>query len=450
VGRSPSRDDRQTIDHWLQNPDGLQLLIAAYFRVERLKRFARGPQKRNLGDLLRLEDVPMVKEDPQMRPTDFPQRIIQPRAIRASALILVFICLLVCPASVLAQFDDPAVPPPPAGASIFAGMSPDEALNKAMEVVTGLEESDRDPDQVQEERAEYVETLAIADRILEIDPLNKTAGYVKGRLLILSGRPRAALPMIEDYVTDPAGLNDWRAYKILGDLYLSSFPKHAVSKYRQAIALAENEADPVIGLARAQLKLNDPTSAVEHAQDAIRLDKKGESSYHATLAEALMMDKKFEDAARAAEAAVKMSEEDIGRNPERKSLLVELQANYDLRLECVSQLAALYPERADYIVELAQIWQDKADLERVVSYHQAVLMIERSKTNPQLKVSAELLYEEARLNRLVSRDDKALIALEELLQLDPTFAPAIELKKIIEAEHTGLSEVSSAAGGTAQ
>ncbi len=380
-----------------------------------------------------------------MWPTDSSQSIIPSRAVRTFALNLVLAGLLACPISVFAQFDDPTSPPPPKGASPYAGLSPEEALDKALEIVTGLEESERDPDEVQEERKEYTETLAIIDRILEIDPLNKTASYVKGRLHILAGRPRSALPMIEEYVNDPAGLNDWRAYKILGDLYISSFPKHAVSKYRQAIQLAENEAEPVIGLARAQLKLSNPKEAVENAQNAIRLDKKGESSYHATLAEALMMDKKFEDAARASEAAVKMSEEDISRNPEIKSLLVDLQTNYDLRLQCVSQLAALYPERADYVVQLAQIWQDKADLERVVAYHQAVLMIERSKTNPQLKVSPELLYEEARLNRLVSRNDKALIALDELLKLDPNFAPAIELKKIIEAERGGLTELNTTA-----
>lgn len=392
----------------------------------------------------------MVKEDPQMRPTDLLRHVITNFGVHTSALCLAGACLLMGPGGALAQFDDPTPPSRPQGAGTYAGMSPDEALNKALEVVTDLEESERNPDEVQEERADYIETMAIVDKILEIDPLNKTAGYVKGRLNILAGRPRSALPMIEEYVSDPAGQNDWRAYKILGDLYISSFPKHAVSKYRQAIALAENEAEPVIGLARAELKLSNSESAVEQAQNAIRLDKKGESSYQATLAEALLMDKKYEDAERAAEAAVKMSEEEFGRNPEKKTLLIDLQNHYELRLRCITHLAALYPERADYVVQLAQIWQDKADLERVVAYHQAVLMIERSKTNPQLKVSPELLYEEARLNRLVSRDDKALNVLNELLQLDPNFAPAIELKKIIESENVGLTEenTTAAAGGS--
>ncbi|GJM26945.1 MAG: hypothetical protein DHS20C16_33600 [Phycisphaerae bacterium] len=385
-----------------------------------------------------------------MWPTNFLIRTRQSCAVRKVALSLVFTCLLATPSWVTAQTDDPATPAD--GAGNYDGLSLEEALSKALEIVTDLEDSDRDPDVLLEETPEYVETMVLVERVLEIDPLNKTAGYLNGRLLILTGRPRAALPMIEEYVADPAGQNNWRAYKILGDLYLASFPKHAVSKYRQAIALAENEPEPVIGLARAQLRLNNAKPAVERAQDAIRLDKKGEASYQATLAQALMLDKKFEDAARAAEAAVKMSEGDIARDPSNKLLLAEMQEHYDLRLQCVSQLAGLYPERADYIVQLAQIWQDKADLERVVSYHEAIVIIERSRTNPLLKVSPELLYEQARLNRLVSRDDKAMTALEELLQLNPDFAPAIELKKIIEAENGGLTEMSttSAAGGIGQ
>ncbi len=366
-----------------------------------------------------------------------------------SCLLVSYVAIAVIsawPVTAFAQFEDTEQPASqPKRENLYADLAMDQALAKSLDVVSNLEDSDRDPDQLQEERTEYIETLALIERILEIDPLNKTASYVKGRLLILSGRPRAALPMIEEYVNDPAGLNDWRAYKLLGDLYATSFPKHAVSKYRQAIELAENESEPVIGLARAQLKLNNAKAAVERSQDAIRLDKEGDPTFQATLAEALMMDRKFEDAARAAEAAVKMSEEKFARDPSNKAVLVKMQEHYDLRLQCISQLATLYPERADYVIQLARIWQDKADLERVVSYHQAIVMIERARTSPQLKVTTELLYEQARLNRLVSRHDKALSVLEEILQLDADFAPALELKNIIESEGKGLSRADTSA-----
>lgn len=373
--------------------------------------------------------------------------------LRAGGSILVC-CLLVYPSTLQAQAPGSMSAPKEGMGSEerqndYAGLTLEQAIAKALETVKALEDSERDPDELQDERSDFIEANAFVERVLELDPINVTAGYIKGRLEILAGRPRAALPMIQEYVNDPVGKNNWYAYKILGDLYLASFPKHAVSQYRQAIALSENEPGAIIGLARAHLKLNTPKKAIERAQEAIRLDKEDEASYRATLAEALLMDEKFEDAERAAETAVKMSEEKIGRDPSRKSLLVELETHYDLHLQCASDLANLYPERAEYVVQLARIWQDKADLARVVSYHQAVMMIEQSRTNPQLKLTSDLLYEQARLNRLVSRDDKALIVLRELLALDPNFAPAIDLLKIIESEGEAQkgSDVTASATG---
>ncbi|NOX57459.1 MAG: hypothetical protein GXP29_01205 [Planctomycetes bacterium] len=358
------------------------------------------------------------------------QRQFRLRAMAGTGIVL---CCLLSSTEVLAQSRDAASQSPAEKAMEIAGLSAQEALARAIVLIKTLEDAEVDPDEMQRDQADYIEATALVERALSLDPISKTAGYLNGRLGILAGRPRSALPMIEEYATDPAGQNDWLAFKILGELYASSFPKLAVSKYRRAIELAENEPEPVIGLARAQLKLNRPELAVEEAQNAIRLDKDNDSSYRATLAEAFLLDKKIEDAAAAAETAVRMAEEEISRDPSRRSLLAELESHYDLHLRCVSELVALYPERAEYVVQLSRIWQDKADLERVVSYHEAVIMIERARANPELKPSSELLYEQARLNRLVSRDDKAVIVLRELLAADPGFQPAIELMGIIGA-----------------
>ena len=113
-----------------------------------------------------------------MRPTDLLRHVITNFGVHTSALCLAGACLLMGPGGALAQFDDPTPPSRPQGAGTYAGMSPDEALNKALEVVTDLEESERNPDEVQEERADYIETMAIVDKILEIDPMERITQHL--------------------------------------------------------------------------------------------------------------------------------------------------------------------------------------------------------------------------------------------------------------------------------
>ena len=125
--------------------------------------------------------------------------------------------------------------------------------------------------------AEQVTAFSDANRlvkyVIELDPLNAKAQFLMGRLSLLAGRPREALAYIEAYIGDDQGRNDWLAHKLMGDLYVISYPKLATSQYRRAIELAAQEPDSHAGLAEAYLKLNKPEDAIGSIRTAIRYDK---------------------------------------------------------------------------------------------------------------------------------------------------------------------------------
>jgi tetratricopeptide (TPR) repeat protein len=255
-----------------------------------------------------------------------------------------------------------------------ATMSVDSALAKAEELIHELEQSYVLPEDSEDR---YAAAAKLSNTVLEVEPLNVRARYLQGRLANLRGRPREALPLIEAYVNDPLGASDWYARTLLGDLYVVSYPQHAITQFRDAVRLAPEEAGPHAGLARAYVKLSNGEEAVDNARQAIRFDKQDRAAYHKTLAEALLLlDDRFDEAARAILEAIRITERRVRENPGETHFLTELKGYYDLLVSCRSQQFALYPDRADVVVEVIRTALDQADLDRLIAYHGALQTVE--------------------------------------------------------------------------
>ena len=310
-----------------------------------------------------------------------------------------------------------------------------ESLEKAKKLIDMLEASG-DPSS-----PEFISAAGELGKILSFvrakDPLNVTAGYILGRMALASNRPREALSLIEAYVNDPAGRNDWYAFKLLGDLYLVSYASHAMSRYQRAAELAPVEPEPRIGIAKANLKLVRAEEAISSARLAIQLDKKQDPTYRVVLAQALLLDKKYEEAASTAREAVALTENLVRENPGDRKLLEDLRSRYELLVRSLSSLSDTYPENPDYLIQMVQVMQDFADLERIISYHNALSLLESRRERFGDDVPVGVLYEQARLNRLVGRDTDALAVLDDLLTKDPTYAPALELREAIQPATVG-------------
>ena len=313
-----------------------------------------------------------------------------------------------------------------------------EALSKALDLVAALEEEmseleeEEDEESSQEFTERYSEARDLTNYVLHHDPLDVTAGYVLGRLSIMNRRPREALPRIATYVEDPVGKSDWYARKLLGDLYLVSYPRQARGQFNEAVRLAPEEPDALIGLAEAELKLHRADEAIESAQKAILRDTESTPAYRAVLARALLLiDDRHVEAHQAAREAVTLAERKIRDNPGRVGLLREAKRHYGLLIRCLVVLLAEFPEKPEFVVQAVHAYLDQADLERLLKYHEALATLKTARTYPQLEASGDLLYEEARLNRLIGRNDKAIELIEQIPESDPRYQAARELLQII-------------------
>jgi len=283
-------------------------------------------------------------------------------------------------------------------------------------------------------RADYTEVAKRTNSILEVDPLNLRANYIQGRLAIMQGKPRDALPLIQAYASSKVGATDWKAHKLLGDLNLVSYAELARTEYAQAARLAPEEPEPLIGLARALTKLNRGEEAVAKARDAIRNDKNDDATYRQVLAKALLLlDDQQRQAVEAARESVQITERKIRENPDDLSLFNELKAGYELLLQCCNARFKVERDNPAVLVDVARTMQDQADLQRLISYHNALSMVTEARKRQALHDDPELMFEEARLSRLLGRNDRAVEVLQELLAAHPDHAAGRELLDVIEA-----------------
>jgi hypothetical protein len=72
-------------------------------------------------------------------------------------------------------------------------------------------------------------------------------------------------------------------------------------------------------------------------------------------------------------------------------------------------------------------------------------MVVKARSDPSLTQSGALLYEEARLNRLVGRDDRAVELIGEIPEGDEAYQAAQELLHVIRPPEPEASAAASAA-----
>ena len=310
----------------------------------------------------------------------------------------------------------------------LAKMTLEELVDEAKEAIITAEARGPDADDAMRRLGELLP--AIRRR----DPLNNDANFIDGRAKLLLGRAREAIQLIgEHYVKEGKGKNDWLAFKLLGDLYFQSkYYTMARGKYQRAVELSPREPEPYAGLARTELALARQHKAVEYARRAIDRDNPGSPSernpkYHATLATALLGDRKPEEASEAVATAVELAREKARKDPTNPALLVELDS-YNVLLEQIVQTIILnYPERAEEHAHLARVSQERAQITHLLSLHRILHTLEQGIEQFEPDRSEKLLLEKAKLLLAVGNVDEAVEVLSNLLDKDPDNAEAKQL-----------------------
>jgi tetratricopeptide (TPR) repeat protein len=344
--------------------------------------------------------------------------------------------LLVSPGLTVGQApDSPAPPPPGAGPS---GLTPAQALEKAWTEIAAAEEARESGSGEWQLHAKMASQLA--DFVLSAQPLNARAQFIKGRVLLLEGRTREARALIQEYTEDEReGRLDWLGFKLLGDILLEGkYYELADAKYKQALKLNRNEPQIFFGLARAAINRLMPEEAADYARQGIALQSPPRAQDYALLAQTRLgsmrtamtdPDAKSErisdlqmEAQSAARRAVELAREKVRENPSRVNRLNQLNNLLTLQRAIEESRLILQPERANVYMDIARIVQDQADLARLMTYHQAIGILERGVEATGENVTPDLLYELARLMYAVGRVEDSRATLVLLLETYPDHA----------------------------
>ena len=320
------------------------------------------------------------------------------------------------------------------GDSAATDRSVTAALNRVESAVRYAEDHLRDQDLAEQIVDAMEEGEKLVQEVLVGQPINVRARYLQARLAILRGRPREAIDKIEPFLCQGCpGANDWYAHNLLGKQYLVSYPKLALERFKVASALAPTEPEPLINLSASYRKSKRFEEAIENAEKAIAIDTAGKAEYRRQLAQAYLADQQFQKASASARDALNITEAEHRDQPGNAAVLDDLRKDYALLISSLDQLAGQYRiERPEYIVQLIQAMQDRADLERLMSYHYALKQTEKALDwyGETEALPVDLLYEAARLYRVVGKEDEARVTIDKFLSID---AENIRARRLLES-----------------
>lgn len=265
------------------------------------------------------------------------------------------------------------------------------------------------------------------------DAVNPHGDFIAGRASLLLGRPRDAIGLIDSFAKSREGENDWLAFKLLGDLYVSSkYYEGARDKFQRAIDLNPREPGPYAGMARTWAGLGRPGKAVQFAQEAIARDNPPDPAdrdpkYYAALAQALSEDHRPEEAADAASSALEIARTKARNDPTNPTQLSQLDAHNALLEGIVGTLVSRFPERTAEHLRLARVRRERAEIAHLLALHRILRFLEEGIARSEPNVPPELRLEQARLLIEVGVGPKAVEVLTALLAQDPSHAEARQL-----------------------
>jgi tetratricopeptide (TPR) repeat protein len=269
------------------------------------------------------------------------------------------------------------------------------------------------------------------------DPDNPWRSFILARSSIALGRPGDAIDKLQQFVQTREGRNEWRAYRMLGDLLVTDFPRLAKSNYEKAMELQPSEPAVLFGLSVALSKIGQRDRALELARRAVDADGRKTVRYLASLAGLLAQEQRWSEAMDTARSAIELAQQDAFAKPARRAALQTLDAQYGLMSEIIRRRIAdavsaadraptAAAELGDVYLRLADILDRRGELAAVMAKQEALRAIESGVR--QLEPNPPLALLEPYGVRLAEsgRTDDALEVFLRIRSADPTNQTASE------------------------
>ncbi|MCH7884860.1 MAG: hypothetical protein IIC01_06360 [Planctomycetes bacterium] len=323
---------------------------------------------------------------------------------------------------------------PPRHATGDGRGSADEALRAAQEALDRLEEADGET----AVRALLDEVSRHLADLRASDPDHPRLPYLFGRIYQVTGRSGDAIDQLRKFVKTREGRNEWRAYRMLGDLFIDEFPRLAKANYEKAAALKAGEPSVLYGLSLSAMKLGRQDEALRLVRQAVESDDEGTVAYVSHLARILLSRQAWDEAERTARSSLELAGRAMRDKPSRSDPIQAVDAQYALLMEIVqSRLAAADPrtaeptgleavETAGLYLRLAGFVRERMRLASILSQHQVLRVLEAGVERTSLDTPVDLLEAYALALADVGRSDDAFDIFQRVLAASPQNARAAE------------------------
>jgi tetratricopeptide (TPR) repeat protein len=274
--------------------------------------------------------------------------------------------------------------------------------------------------------------------VQEKDPINIRLLFLQGRVEKEAGRTQNAITYLGKYVDTREGRTDWRAYRLLGDLFVDEYQTLARGHYENARKLNANDPSIAFGLSQCAFKLGEQPEALRLANEAVSADRRRNPKFVAHLTRVLLSMRRWSEAENEALTALNLAQNECRSRPGERAPVETLIGQYDLLIEIMqarmgftsrtpgaSTPAATTMSPDDYL-KLAGYVRNRGEAAALLSRHDVLRLLEQAVRGlaPNVPVRVAEQYSVALAE--VGRNAAAVTAFENLVKSDPENALARE------------------------
>ncbi len=302
-------------------------------------------------------------------------------------------------------------------------ISVEEAIRRATGALDRLE--------LQEDESKVRAAIEEVDRSIEAvrdaDPAHPHLPFLLGRAYTMIGRPGDAIEQLRAFVESASGRNEWRAYALLGDLFVGEYPSLARANYAKAHALNSRESGVLFGLSMAAMKLGELEEAIRLGREALGAEGGRSIRYGSHLAMLLRSDGRLEKAMAQAEATIALARDEVEVRPGGVAPLLALDVQYKLLISILrDRLEDSDQGRSEDYLRVASLIRERARIAEALALHDAlrVVTLGVARTAPDTPVL--LLEQHAILLAEVGLTNEAVSAFRKLRNADAKNPAAAE------------------------
>ncbi len=253
------------------------------------------------------------------------------------------------------------------------------------------------------------------EQAISLDPAYLPALLLLGQLYLEEDRLARAVEIFElasQAAPETSEVYLWlaRAHRLAGDL------DQAALRAERAVALAPNQAEPLLLRGEIALQVNNPRGALSRAQAALRIEPENAAGL-LLLAQALSALERDDEALIGLEKALVLLGEPISLSIERVRLIQRIRGQA-AALQAAQQLASRYPDDTAVLAQLAALLDANGEEEAAIRAAQRALRdsAHAASLSPGEQVALHHLL--GRGLRRAGQLDQAILHLKEAVRMD--------------------------------